>query len=77
MPHIKNEKVKVPFFEIRKVLLGYEVNAPLISSVIHCSEKTARKKLRNPEFFTLADIALLSRFCHIPIEEFRDGIKLN
>lgn len=72
MPYIKPRDVD--FVKVQRTIKGYSILAPQLAQALDCSEPTARKKLNNPELFTLADIKKISRRLHIPLEELRAGI---
>ena len=69
MPRLK--KTEIPFSKMSRLLIGYGLNAPELSRVLKVSEPTARKRLSQPELFTLGDLDRINRFGHVPIEEIR------
>lgn len=73
MPYIKPKKV--PFDNFAKYIKG-RCSSPELAAVIGCSAPTARKKINNPELFTLGDLKKISERKHIPIEELRGEIKI-
>ena len=71
MPYVKTDK---PFAKMRRLLLGYEVDAVALSEIIGCSYNTARTRIDNPERLTLSELDAINRKGHIPIEEIREAI---
>ena len=72
MPTIR--KPVQPHDKMRRLLIGYGLNAVRLAAVLKVSEPTARKRLDRPELLTLSDLDRISRFGHIPIEEIRSAI---
>lgn len=60
---------KTNFDGVRKLLLAYEVNTTDIVRILGCAYPTARKKLRNPEYFTLGELKQITLETDIPQEE--------
>lgn len=71
MPYIRTES---PHEKSKRLLKGYDITASRLSSILVCSEPTARKKLKNPGLLTGDDWLSISRRGHIPIEEIREVI---
>ena len=69
MPRLKTQER--PFSKMRRLLIGYGLNAARLAEVLHVSEPTARKRLDRPELFTLSDLDRINRFGHVPIEEIK------
>lgn len=72
MPYLK--KTDLPGAKMRRLLLGYEIGAPEIMSILKCCDKTARSRLNNPETFTLEELHKISRSAHITADEIREAI---
>ena len=66
----------VPFITVTRLIKGYESNQSKLAEIIGCSRETIRKRLTNPEQFTLGDLKKISQAVQIPIEEVREAIKL-
>ena len=74
MPYLK--KSDVPFARVRRLLLGYGVNATALAEILDCSYNTAASRLRNPQDLTLRELGAISRRGHISIEEIREVISI-
>lgn len=72
MPRLKQQKPE--FDAVGRLLRGYGANGLALSKVIGNSPNTARKKLDEPKYFTLGDLAKAARHYGIPIEEVRDAM---
>lgn len=72
MPRLKQTE---NFIEIRRLLKGYDLNAPKLATVLGCSAPTARRKLNEPELLTLSDLKAISQKGHVPIDEIREAVK--
>lgn len=70
MPYIK--PTKKPFEKMRRLLLGYELTASKLASILGCSLPTARQRLNNPGLITTEEWSKISRIGHVPIEEIRE-----
>ena len=57
------------FDGVRKLLLAYEVNTTDIVRILGIAYPTARKKLRNPEYFTLGELKEITLKTDIPQDE--------
>ncbi len=76
MPRIK-PLCPEPFTEIRRLLKGYEFDGPKLAYVIGVSEPTARKRLKNPEEFTLGELRKIIRGSDVTADEIREALKFN
>lgn len=72
MPRLKEKEV--PFVKMQRLIKGYGYNGESLASILGVCKTTARKKLDNPERFTLADIARINRYGHIPMDEIREAV---
>lgn len=72
MPYLKPKPR--PFDGMRRLLLGYELNAARLSTVLGCSEPTARSRLNNPGTLTVEELDKIRRFGHVPVEEIREKV---
>lgn len=69
MPHVKQPKR--PYEKERRLLLGYELNAPRLAGILGCSENTARQRLADPGQITTEEWSRIHRFGHVPVDEIR------
>lgn len=69
MPYIKK-----PQSGMKRLLLGYDLTAPRLATVLGCSIPTARARLNDPSQLTLADLDKIRRIGHVPIEEIRERV---
>lgn len=72
MPYIKK---KTEFDKVTKLIRGY-ATPPKIAEMIGCSAPTARKKLNNPQEFTLGEIRTICLRAHIPVEDMRGAMTI-
>lgn len=72
MPYLK--KTEPPGAKLRRLLLGHEIGANEIMSILKCCDKTARSRLKNPNTFTLEELHRICRFAHISADELREVI---
>ena len=72
MPRLKTPDP--PFIAMRRLLLGYGMNGPLMGRAMGTTDKTGKRRLDHPEELTLGELKKLSR-AGIPAEEIRDAIK--
>lgn len=72
MPYIKRREV--PFAKVKRLLLGYELDATALADVLGVSYNTARARLDRPETMTLADLDRVCKAGHVPMEEIRAAI---
>lgn len=63
------------FQDMRRLLLGYELRAPLLASAAGISESTAARRLANPGDLTLTELRRICRNGGIPAERIREAIK--
>ena len=73
MPRLKTPDP--PFTSLRRLLLGYEIDANRMAQALRVCSKTGKRRLDHPEELTLED---LKRLCHrwnIPADEIREAIK--
>jgi hypothetical protein len=63
------------FQDMRRLLLGYELRAPLLSKAAGISESTAARRLANPGDLTLAELRRICRNGGIPADRIREAIK--
>lgn len=72
MPYKKQE---IPFIGMRRLLKGYDLDAPALAKVLGCSIPTAREKLNAPERLTLRDLNLIHRYGHIDWATIQSAVK--
>ena len=72
MPRLKQPEPK--FSRLQKTLKGYGLNGTKISPVLRISPVTARKRMKDPQLFTVKDLDALSRHFGIPWDEIRESI---
>lgn len=63
------------FQDMRRLLLGYELRAPLLSKAAGISESTAARRLANPGDLTLTELRRICRNGGIPADRIREAIK--
>lgn len=73
MPYLKQRPA--PFAEMRRLLLGYELDGTALGPIIGRTSKTARARLKNPGDLTLSELADICKRAHIPADEIRAAIK--
>ena len=73
MPYVRQREV--PFVSVRRLLLGYELDAAALAKILECTPKTARARLANPGTFTLAELERVNRAGRVPMEEIRSAIR--
>lgn len=73
MPHIK-PLTQQPFARMTRLLKGYGLTGPKLAEILGVSRPTARSRLDEPGKLTLADLDLISRRAHIPLDELRECI---
>lgn len=56
---------------MKRLLLGYGLNGPALAEVLGCTPNTARRRLESPGTLTLAELELVSRKAHVPMDEIR------
>ena len=72
MPRLKNAE---PFGEVGRLLRGYDLSAAALAGLLGVSEPTARRRLREPESFTLSELRKIARGTDVPADEIREAIK--
>ena len=73
MPRLKTPDP--PFIAMRRLLLGYGMNGPLMGAALGVTDKTGKRRLDHPEELTLDDLKKLSRYTDIPADEIRAAIR--
>ena len=73
MPRLKQPER--PFMDIRRLLLGYELNSVRLARAAGISESTAQRRLANPGDLTLAELKRICRNGGIPAERIREAIQ--
>ena len=69
MPYLRRTE---PHERSKRLLKGYDVTASRLSTILNCSETTARSRLRNPGTLSGDEWLLISKRGHVPIEEIRE-----
>ena len=72
MPRLKQQEPK--FSRLQKTLKGYGLNGTKISPVLRISPVTARKRMKDPQLFTVKDLDVLSRHFGIPWNEITEAL---
>lgn len=72
MPRLRQRKVE--FDGLARLLRGYGANGASLSAAIGCAPVTARKKLAEPKYLTVADLYLASEKFGIPMDEIRSAM---
>ena len=75
MPRLKTKPA--PFADVRRLLLGYELDGPKMGRALDTSTTTGKRRLDHPEELTLAELAKISRRVGIPADVLRNAIKFN
>jgi hypothetical protein len=73
MPRLK--QTDPPFWDVRRLLLGYELTGQSLSQVTGLSKCTAARRLANPGDFTLTELRRICRNGGIPADRIREAIK--
>lgn len=73
MPRLKTPEPL--FWDVRRLLLGYELNAPTLSRATGMSESTAARRLANPGDLTLNELRRICRNGGVPADRMREAIK--
>ena len=73
MPRLK--QTDPPFWDLRRLLLGYELTGYSLGDILGASHVTARRRIDHPEELTLRELSLICRRAHIPADVLRDAIK--
>lgn len=74
MPWVK-ERPK-PFAAVGRLLKGYDVTPSALASKTGWSYGKAQSRIKNPATLTLAELDVISRGFHIPMDEIRSAIRL-
>ena len=72
MPYIKK---KTEFEKVSRLIRGY-ATAPKVAEMIGCSAPTARKKMNDPQKFTLEELRKICLRAHIPVEDMREALTI-
>ena len=72
MPRLKQQEPK--FSRLQKTLKGYGLNGTKIAPVLRVSPVTARKRMKDPQLFTVRDLNILSRHFGIPWNEITEAL---
>jgi len=72
MPYLK--KKDEPFAPLRRLLIGYGLNASHLGPVIGKNENTARERLKHLDKLTLGELRSIVLSGHVPAEEVRNAI---
>ena len=59
---------------ITRLLLGYGASGISVSNALGCAPATARKKMKEPKYFTLGELSTLSVRYGIPFDEVRGAM---
>lgn len=73
MPYTK-PLTPMPWAKMSRLLKGYDLTGPKLAEILGVSRPTARSRLDEPGKLTLADLDLISRRAHIPLDELRECI---
>ena len=73
MPYLKRREPD--FIKITRLIRGY-ATPPKVAEMIGCSANTARKKMNDPQQFTLGELNRICRMAHIPVEEMRQAAQV-
>lgn len=73
MPYTK-PLLSQPWDRMHRLLTGYGLTGPKLAEILGVSRPTARSRLDEPGKLTLADLDLISRRAHIPLDELRECI---
>ena len=68
-------KGNIPFVNVRRLLLGYDITASELARILGCAYTTARSRLDNPQTFSLGELERVSLKAHIPMDEIRAAIR--
>lgn len=72
LPKLKERQVR--YRKLQKLLKGYGLNGNKIHTVIGVCHVTAKKKMDNPELFTIADLDAISRSFGVPWDDVREAL---
>lgn len=73
MPRLKSPDP--PFWDIRRLLLGYELSAVHLARAAGISESTAARRLANPGDLTLTELKRICRNGGVPADRIREAIQ--
>lgn len=73
MPRLK--KTEPAFWDIRRLLLGYELSAVHLARAAGISESTAARRLANPGDLTLTELKRICRNGGVPADRIREAIQ--
>lgn len=73
MPRLK--KKEPDFIKVGRLIRGY-ATPPKVAEMLGCSTPTARKKMNEPELFTLGELNMICRRAHIPVEDMRQAVQV-
>lgn len=73
MPRLKHPDP--PFWDVRRLLLGYELSAVHLARAAGISESTAARRLANPGDLTLTELKRICRNGGIPADRIREAIQ--
>lgn len=73
MPRLK--KKEPDFIKVARVIKGY-ASAPQVAKMLNCSANTARRRLNDPQTFTLGELNMICRQAHIPWEDMREAVQV-
>ena len=72
MPRLRQEKPD--FAALGRLLKGYGASGAAIARAIGCAPGTGKKKLDEPKYLTVGDLAKLSVAFGIPFDEIRSAM---
>ena len=73
MPRLKHPDP--PFWDVRRLLLGYELTAVHLAKAAGISESTAARRLANPGDLTLTELKRICRNGGVPADRIREAIQ--
>lgn len=73
MPRLKHPDP--PFWDVRRLLLGYELSAAHLAKAAGISESTAARRLANPGDLTLTELKRICRNGGVPADRIREAIQ--
>ena len=72
MPRLREQKGE--FAALGRLLKGYGASGAAIARAIGCAPGTGKKKLDEPKYLTVGDLAKLSAAFGIPFDEIRNAM---
>jgi antitoxin component HigA of HigAB toxin-antitoxin module len=72
MPKLRQSKPD--FAQLGRLLRGYGASGASIARAIGCAPTTGKKKLDEPKYLTVGDLAKLSAEFGIPMDEIRSAM---